>query len=47
MALNAFANVFRIAELRSRLIYTLVLLAVSLGTLLLLRDRWLGRGAAA
>ncbi|WNG26332.1 preprotein translocase subunit SecY [Cystobacter fuscus] len=28
MALNAFANVFRIAELRSRLIYTLVLLAV-------------------
>ncbi|EPX57679.1 Preprotein translocase secY subunit [Cystobacter fuscus DSM 2262] len=28
MALNAFANVFRIAELRSRLIYTLMLLAV-------------------
>ncbi|HZH03792.1 MAG TPA: preprotein translocase subunit SecY [Myxococcaceae bacterium] len=28
MALNAFANVFRIAELRSRLAYTLVLLAV-------------------
>ena len=28
MALNAFANVFRIAELRSRLIYTLGLLAV-------------------
>ncbi|WP_309897521.1 preprotein translocase subunit SecY [Archangium sp.] len=28
MALNAFANVFRIAELRSRLIYTLALLAV-------------------
>ena len=28
MALNAFANVFRIAELRSRLAYTLLLLAV-------------------
>ncbi|NVJ22978.1 MULTISPECIES: preprotein translocase subunit SecY [Myxococcus] len=28
MALNAFANVFRIAELRSRLAYTLALLAV-------------------
>ncbi|QRO01654.1 preprotein translocase subunit SecY [Archangium violaceum] len=28
MALNAFVNVFRIAELRSRLIYTLMLLAV-------------------
>ena len=28
MALNAFANVFRIAELRSRLAYTLMLLAV-------------------
>jgi preprotein translocase subunit SecY len=28
VALNAFANVFRIAELRSRLIYTLALLAV-------------------
>ena len=28
MALNAFANVFRIAELRARLAYTLVLLAV-------------------
>jgi preprotein translocase subunit SecY len=28
VALNAFANVFRIAELRSRLAYTLVLLAV-------------------
>ena len=28
MALSAFANVFRIAELRSRLIYTLALLAV-------------------
>ncbi len=28
MALNAFANVFRIAELRNRLAYTLVLLAV-------------------
>ncbi len=28
MALNAFANVFRIAELRSRLVYTLMLLAV-------------------
>ncbi|WP_163989299.1 preprotein translocase subunit SecY [Pyxidicoccus caerfyrddinensis] len=28
MAFNAFANVFRIAELRSRLAYTLVLLAV-------------------
>ncbi|QSQ26924.1 preprotein translocase subunit SecY [Pyxidicoccus parkwayensis] len=28
MALNAFANVFRIAELRSRLAYSLVLLAV-------------------
>jgi preprotein translocase subunit SecY len=28
VALNAFANVFRIAELRSRLIYTLTLLAV-------------------
>jgi preprotein translocase subunit SecY len=28
VALNAFANVFRIAELRSRLVYTLMLLAV-------------------
>ena len=28
MALNAFANIFRIAELRARLFYTLVLLAV-------------------
>jgi preprotein translocase subunit SecY len=28
VALNAFANIFRIAELRSRLIYTLALLAV-------------------
>ena len=28
MALNAFANVFRIAELRNRLAYTLMLLAV-------------------
>ena len=28
MALNAFANVFRIAELRNRLLYTLMLLAV-------------------
>jgi molybdate transport system permease protein len=29
------------------IVLSLVLLAVSLGTLLLLRDRWLGRGAAA
>jgi molybdate transport system permease protein len=29
------------------IVLSLVLLAVSLGTLLLLRDRWLGRGVAA